>query len=255
LRILVTGTRSGLGKYVHENLGGLALTRHTPAEERKKIKNSIVDVIIHCAFNSRRGVNSDNLYQYIQDNVNLTEELVSIPHKKFIFISSIDVYPKRKGNHSEDEIIDIDSLNGIYGITKLMSESIIKNQCRNYLILRASALLGKYSRKNSLLRILEDKDCTLTLSGNSRFNYVLHSDVLDFIKFSIEHDIKGIYNLASSDNITLSEVAEMTDKKVKFGSYFYDAGNIDNSKISSVFPAFKKTSKEVIAQFIGERNE
>lgn len=251
--ILTTGISSGLGKYIYENLGGIGLTRYLSTEERERIKNRGADIIIHCAFNSRREINSDSLYHYLEDNVFLTKELVSFPHKKFIFLSSVDVYSKKAIIHSEDEIIDMDSISGIYGITKLMSESIVKNHCPNYLILRGAAFLGKYSRKNSLIKIIEDKECILTLSGNSIFNYVLHSDILDFIEFSIDYELKGIYNLASSETITLSEVADMLGKKVKFGTYFYDVAKIDNSKISSVFPAFKKTSKEVITQFIKEK--
>jgi len=250
-RVLTTGIFSGLGKYIHENLGGIGLTRATSPEDMEKIKNSGVDVIIHCAFNSHRGINSDSLYYYLEDNVFLTKKLVSIPHKKFIFLSSVDVYPKGVGVYSEEEIIDMDSISGIYGITKLMSESIVKTYCVNYLILRCTALLGKCSRKNWLIKIIEDDKYFLTLSGDSRFNYVLHSDILDFIKFSIDHELKGIYNLASSENITLLEITNMLGRKVKFGTYLYDVGNIDNSKISSVFPVFKKTSKEIVTQFIG----
>lgn len=252
MTILTTGSGSGLGRYIYENLGGIGLDRNTSSKEREKIKNKGVDVIIHCAFNSNKGINSNSLYPYFEDNVLLTKELISFPHKKFIFFSSVEVYPKNEKVHSEDEIVDVDSVKGIYGITKLLSESIIKHHCPNYLILRATALLGKYSRKNSLIKIIEDKDCILTLSGNSRFNYVLHSDVLDFIKLSIENDLKGIYNLASSGNITLSEVAERLGKKVQFGNYLYDVGNISNNKISALSPAFRKTSIEVINQFVEE---
>lgn len=252
MEILTSGILSGLGKYIYENLGGIGLTRSLRTEERERIKNRGVDIIIHCAFNSQREVDSDSLYHYLEDNLLLTKELVSFPHKKFIYLSSVDVYPKGADLHSEDEIIDMDSISGIRGITKLMSESIVKNHCENYLILRSSAFLGKYSRKNSLIKIIEDKECTLTLSGSSIFSYVLHSDVLDFIKFSIDRDLRGIYNLASSENVTLLEVADMLGKKVKFGTYFYDVGNVDNSRISSVFPVFRKTSKEMITQFVKE---
>jgi len=250
-RVLTTGILSGLVKYIHENLGGIGLIRTTSPEDMEKIKNSGVDVIIHCAFNSRRGINSNSLYYYLEDNVLLTEKLVSIPHKKFIFLSSVDVYPKGVGTHTEEEIIDMDSISGIYGITKLMSESIVKTHCGNYLILRGSTLLGKYSRKSSLIKIIEDDRCILTLSSDSRYNCVLHSDILDFIKFSIDHDLKGIYNLSSLENVTLLEVANTLGKKVKFGNYLYDVGNINNSKISYVFPVFKKTSKEIVTKFMG----
>ena len=255
MAVFTTGISSGLGRYIYENLGGFALTRSTSSEELEKIKTKGVDVLIHCAFNPSQIITSDSLYGCLQDNILLTKELVSFAHKKFIFISSVDVYPKDSKLHSEGEIIDMDSVNGIYGITKLMSESIVKNHCKNYLILRGTAFLGKHSRKNSLISIAEDEKCVSPLSGDSRFNYVLHSDILDFIKFSIKRDLKGIYNLASLDNITLQEAAGVLRKEVKFGNYFYDVGNIDNSKILSIFPSFSKTSKQVIEEFIKQKSK
>jgi len=250
VKILTTGINSGLGRCIYEDIRCLGLGRNTSIEEIERIKNDGVETIIHCAFNSNSQVNLNSLYQYLQDNVLLTKELISFPHKKFIFISSVDVYPKDVNLHLEDENIDMSAVNSIYGITKLMSESLVKKYCENYLILRASAMLGKYSRRNSLIRMIEDTECELTLSYNSRFNYILHSDILDFIKFSISHDIKGTLNVVSSENITLLEVADMLKKTIRFGKYFYDVGNINNSRISSVFPAFKKSSREIIFEFM-----
>lgn len=254
MNILITGSNSGLGKYLHKNLGGMGFDRNTSSEERERIKKEGADVIIHCAFNSSKEINSDSLYDYIEDNILLAKELVKLPQKKFIFISTIDVYPKDGKVHSEDEAIDVNSVEGLYATTKLVSESIVKRQCPNYLILRCGALLGKDSRKNSLIKIIEDKECVLTLSGNSKFNYVLHSDILEFIKFSIKKDIRGLYNAVSSESITLSEVAKIIRKKVSFGNYLYDAGEILNEKITSLVPSFKKTSKETISQFLKQWN-
>ena len=92
----------------------------------------------------------------------------------------------------------------------------------------------------------------LTLSTKSILNYILHSNVLDFIKLSIDKNLQGIYNLASSSNITLEAVANLFKKKVKFGDYLYNVGNIDNKKIALIFPAFKKTSKRVVLEFLKE---
>lgn len=250
MRLLTTGTSSGLGKYIYENLGGIGLTRTTSSEEIEKVRNDGIDTIIHCASNSGRGIDSEHIYHYIEDNVFLTKKLVSFPHKKFIFLSSVDIYPKGTMYHSEDEIIDIDSVKGIYGISKIISESIVKTHCKNYVILRCSSLIGKYSRKNSLIRIIENRSCTLTISSNSIYNCVLYTDLLDFITFSIDHDIKGIYNTVSSENVVVSEIVEILKKKAKFGTYFYNVGNIDNSKISTIFPSFKKTSREIVTQLI-----
>lgn len=253
LKILTTGVSSGIGKYIHENLGGIGLTRKCLKEEYEKVERTGVDVIIHCAFNSNKEIKAESLYNYVEDNVFLTKDLVSFPHKKFIYFSTVDVYPKNGITHSEEETIPADSIKGIYGISKLISESIIKESCRDYIILRPTALLGRYSRKNSLMKLMDDKDCILTLSGDSRLNYVLHTDILNFIKFALDEDLKGIYNISSGENVTLSEIADSLGKKVSFGTYCYDVGNISNNKISSIFPIFKKTSKEVVSQFIKER--
>lgn len=240
-RFLITGTASGLGKYLHEYLGGASLNR-------RKITTLGADVIIHCAFNSQQ--NPKDMEQYFRDNVLLTEELTKLLHKKFIFISSVDVYPKNSNRHTEDEIIDIHNVESLYAKTKLLSEDVVKKNCSNFLILRCSALLGKDARRNSLIKIIEEKNPTLTLSGDSMFNYILHEDVLSFIKVASEKDLQGIYNLASSKNITFKKVANLLKKEVTYGNYIYNVGDIDNTKIISISSNFKKTSEEVIRQFL-----
>lgn len=240
---LITGSSSGLGKYLHDQLGGSAFYR-----DGTNVKET--QVIIHCAFNRAKEVNSKNLYQYLLDNVFLTKKLAKIPHKKFIYISSVDVHPKNNEKHSESEVIDVDQVSGIYAITKLMSESIIQNFCPNFLILRCSMLLGRDSRENSLIKIIKEENPTLTLSAKSVFNFILHKDVLEFIKIATEKDIQGIYNIVSSNNITAREIAELLGKKVSYGNYIYNAGDIDNKKVSKLLPSFKKTSREVVNEFM-----
>ena len=248
--ILITGADSGLGKFLCQELKGIPLTRNTSAQEKSRIFKNSIDTIIHCAFNSTQSIALDFLFRYVDDNLLLTRELISIPHQKFIYLSTTDTYPKTNSSHSETERIEVENLQGIYPVTKLMSESLVAELSKNHLILRPTAMLGKYSRKNSLIRIKDEENCTLTLSEESTFNYVLHSDILEFIKIAINKDLQGIYNLASSENVTLSSVAQMLEKKVKFGSFNYMVGNINQNKASSVCSNFEKTSTEMIENFI-----
>ncbi len=247
--LLTTGTSSGMGKYIYERLGGVSLTRKTFCREFQKLEKKGVGTIIHCAFNSKRGINADTIHEYLKDNIFLTKKLVRLPHKFFIFFSSVDVYPKDGKRHSEKELIEIDAIKTLYGVTKLACEAIVKKNCKNFLILRCSGLLGATARCNSLTKILKGYS-SLTLSGDSKFNYVLHADVLNFIKKALEHKIMGVYNLASAKNMTLSEIAKLCGKKIKFGKYHYDCGNVDNSKASALDSAFKKTTREVIEEFV-----
>lgn len=246
---LVSGTLSGLGKDVFDKFGGVSWNRDIKKAEQKKLQKKGVDIIIHSAFNSGKNIDDSVLYKYLEDNILLTEKLTKIPHKKFIYISTVDVYPKDSKMHNEDEIINLNEVDGIYPLTKLMAEAMIKN-LPDFLILRCSALLGKNSRKNSLMKIIEDKSPVLTLTSLSQFNYVLNETVLDFIKFALEKNLKGIYNLASSQNITLLSISKLLGKKVKYGEYYYNSGKIDNSKVVNIFPEFKKTSLEVVKNFV-----
>ncbi len=92
----------------------------------------------------------------------------------------------------------------------------------------------------------------LTLAASSVMNYVLHSQVADFIKYAVENNLRGIYNVASVENITLGRVADLLNRKARFGTYRYTVGEISNRKISSVSPTFKRTSEDIVREFISE---
>ncbi len=251
-RFLISGTKSGLGKKLHQRFGGMSWTRETSLNQIDP-KHFRTNVIIHCAFNSKPPT-PENLSSYIDDNYGLTKKLLEVIHDKFIFISTIDVYSKDEQLHQEDEVLDMRQPREIYPWTKLASEVAVTKKSNNFLILRCSALLGQYSRPNSLTRILDNDRSGLSLAPTSMFNYVLHSDISDFIKLAIDQDLTGIFNIMSSRNIVLSEVAKLSKRQVNYGEYVYNCGQIDNAKVVSVFPAFNKTSAEVIKEFISQRN-
>jgi nucleoside-diphosphate-sugar epimerase len=246
---LITG---GFGRFLYKHFGGIGFDRNMPLDKFEDIRREDTDVIIHCASQPPRTVTSSSLYSFIDDNVLLTERVVGLRHKKFVFISSADVYPKTNISHNEEEDISLGSIANFYAASKLMSESIVMKTCPNYLILRCVALLGAHSRQNSLIKISEEASPVLTLSSDSIMNYVRHSQVADFIKYAAKNDLRGVYNVASTENITLGRVADLLKKKVRFGSHPYRVSNISNRKISSVFPSFKRTSEDIVHQFIKE---
>lgn len=253
---LITGIKNGIGRYLFQALGGVGLSRQTSKEEFESIKKKGADVIIHCAFNSRRDIDSNTLFGYADDNIFLTQRLTEVPHKKFILFSTVDVYPKDGRSHMEEEVISVDDSFSLHGLTKAVSESIVRRVCSDFLILRLSTLLGPFMRPNSLIRMMQDEDCVLTLAGDSALNYVSYSDVLHFLKTAIEKGHKGIFNVLSTENIRLDEIAaRILKKKVIFGSYHYEVGHIDTAKIKGIIPSFSETSFDVIRHFLKERRE
>lgn len=252
--VLVTGVKSGIGKYLHEQIGGTGFTRQSDIRE---LKSQFFDVIIHCAFNylPTRFVTSENLMQYYSDNVLLTQELLQVPHRYFVFFSTVDLYPLDGQAHSEDEILCADQTRSIHGTTKLLSELLVSSKTEKFLILRPASLLGSHMRKSACLRVIEDEHPVLNLHPDSVFNFVLYSDVLGFIKTALLRGETGIFNIASYGSIKLIKIADILGKDVAFGDYLYETVNISTQKSIRIYPALNKSSEDVLNKFLAEKRQ
>ena len=237
-RVLVTGAGSGLGKYIASQIECVAMTRENCQEILSKYKTKPFDLIIHCAFNSTKDTN--DYYGLLEDNVFLTRSVSLLPHHKFVFLSSIDVY--------RDE-------SSLYKTTKLMAESIVKRLTTRTLILRCGAILGETMRKNNFRKIIEDENPEVSLSGKSTFNYILQEDILSFIKMSYMSKYNGIVDFISSGNVDFKQVADLLKKEVKFGEYTYKTPNLPNQELVEVFPTAALSSEDNIRRYLRNRNE
>ena len=221
MRTLITGARSGLGKYLSEQIESDTLNR---SDELLDIGEQY-DLIIHCANNGNHYTWGDVEYDFYKDNIFFTRDVARIPHKKFIHISTYDI--------EEDTP---------YSAAKRISETIVSTISQNYLIIRPSSLLGKTMKENTFTKILDGKPVYLT--EDSVMNYITHEDVLKVIEAEYPYD--GIVYLCSNENITLGEIADLVDKKIEFGDYKCDT--------PCVFTDYntERTSKDNVTKFIEE---
>ncbi len=247
-KLLVSGTESGLGAAVHRALGGAALTRATRLDELAA--GAPYDAIIHCAFGAQKLVTPATAHAYLDDNLLLTERLLGIPHRKFVFISSIDIYPPPRQDAKEDDDYDLARLAGPYPFVKLFSDALVRARCADHLILRPTSLLGPTMRPSTTVRVLTEARPRVFLHPSSRFNFVLHDDIVAFIARALSAGIAGVYNVASSGLVTLGAIAERLGLGVTFGDHVYDAGEISNAKIAAIEPAFRRSSAETLNRFI-----
>lgn len=249
--ILVSGCNSGLGRYCYEKFQAQGLHRNSDFRDFLRLaEQQPFDAIIHCAWNTNAATMKNNFQQYLNDTLILTEKLLTLPTKLFVFISTIDVYPLTNTFHDEEECIDISQIKTVYGQMKYVTEQYIQSKTKNFLIIRPSALLGEYAKPNSLMKILSQDKPTLSLSEKSEFNYVLHADLAEFIALAMEQDIRGIYNFVAQDNITLAQVCEKYARKADFGSYEYQTQAVSTDKIDDLKSGLLKTSVLAIEQFI-----
>ena len=227
MKVLITGTNSGLGSWLSKQflncdkfMRGCDLEDFPEkdwAPDGSAYAYKPYDLIIHCAAVVSHCDWSNVEQDLFEDNVFLTRELTKIPHKKFILMSSID-----------------EAKDSPYGVTKRISEIIVKSLCDDYLILRPSALLGEEMKKNTFQKIVSGEDIALT--PNTIMNYISYEDVLD----AIHSDISGTKVLRSDKDISIKEVVDIFDKDLKYGDIHYEVEYV-KSDINT-----NKTSKDNI---------
>jgi nucleoside-diphosphate-sugar epimerase len=226
-KVLITGSQSGLGQFLSEKIKDCVMLTRLNKEE--VLKDS-VDVIIHCAFDSSRKIVDH--YKYVDDNILLTKDLTKIPHKKFVYISSLEVYQQK---------------DSFYKFSKILAESIVTEKGCNPLILRCSSLLGTTMRSNTFNKLCSFRNSKvygpyLSLRENSEFNFIRHQDVFDSIISLINSDAEGIIDCCSQTTITLKEVANQIGALPYYGPHIY--------KVPRRKGCIDKTSKEAIEAYL-----
>ena len=248
--ILVTGARSGLGNAVHRALGGIAFVRGTAIDDPAILAAAPFDAIVHCAVNAAKYVSMQTAFDYMNDNFLLTQRLVDIPHRKFVFVSTLAVYPPTGRAVSEDEDVDLMPLTGPYAFTKLFSDLYVQKRASNPLILRTTTLLGPAIRPNTVLRALTQHDCQLFLAADARYNFVLHDDIVDFIVKAMDTGICGAFNIGSEGLVILSDIVDQLGLSVRYGDYHYDIGPVDVRRAGALHAAFARPSWQTLNRYI-----
>ena len=212
-KFLITGIGSGLGKYLYNTIpGALGLDRNN----FNLIKHEDFDVIIHCAFNKENAIT--NYKTYLDDNIFLTQRLKKLNYSKFIYISTVDVYQENPT---------------MYAHFKRFSETLLN---KNDLILRCPMMLGDTMKPNHATKIKDNIE-SLGLSGESKFNYLLMSDLLEFFISKDYKQYNGVIDFVANGLVKLEDVKQHFNSTTKLGEYVYE----NNLEFSN--PIFKLTEK------------
>lgn len=244
MKLLVTGTGSGLGRHVLHALGGIAFDRARPIAEAAA--NGPFDAIVHCAFRAARDIPPAQIESYLDDNAVLTRRLLEIPHRTFVLLSTVDLYPREGGPYAENFPLFADETHGIYALSKMLSEHFVRAAGPDHVILRPASLLGPFARPNTLMRLMTTPETRVALTPDSRFNAVDHADIGDFIAAALREGWRGTFNIAAADCLTLAEAAALTGCSVAFGDVRYTVPLVDASRAAVLHPAFRRGSREVL---------
>ena len=231
MNIIISGTTSGLGKFLYKNIKKAKKFKRNKKKEIKKY-----NLFVHCGFFKKKNkkITQKQFQKLEKETLNNLYKILSYNCKRIIFISTIEINNKRINKHP-------------YAYLKRKCEKIILKNKKN-IVFRVGFLAGKDMRKNTLYKLVNAKSKTkITLSKNSSFYITSYNDVLLAIKkINKNNSIKGgIYNLISSNKFYYNS---KHNKNIIYGKYSYNVKNLSNNKFEKNFKFKTKKLKKIILE-------
>ena len=198
-----------------------------------------------------------NKYPDIDDyNINKIKNILNtISVKRFILISTIDVYENVNNEYDEDYDPNF-TINHKYGTNRYLFENYIKNKFPNYHIIRLPAIFGLGIKKNIIYDLINNNQIE-NIPLNSKFQWYSLTWIKDDIRDIINKNIKLI-NLFPEPletqkiiNLFRYEPNKFTNDKVIFyntrSKYFltgYNKTNEESLEEIKKFIDFSKINKQ-----------
>lgn len=151
------------------------------------LNNTNSERIICSALPAAKWLANKNPQDDYENMMRLCDSLLNLKTKKFVLISTIDVYPDLQGF---DESYDFPKKpNHAYGSNRLKFEEFIKNNFSSHYILRLPALFGDGLKKNIIFDLIND-NCLQTINPLSSFQWYPLSRLKNDIELVERHELK-----------------------------------------------------------------
>lgn len=234
-KILISGTSTGLGKYLNKKFKAVKYKRKSDIKYYKKRK---WDLIIHCGFYS-----GDKIDEYIEC-IKHTKLILQLNFKKIVFISSTAVYENQKSKREEKYNIYTNLKKSDYANTKIICENLMP---KNSLILRLGTILGKEMRKNNIYKLLYNKKPKLSISKNSIYSFITYNEIFGFIKLALNKKLEGKFNFLRNDYTPINNFSKKINKRVLWGDYLFICTKAPNQKILKFINLNAKSSVDIFS--------
>lgn len=181
------------------------------------LKGSNCDLFINANGNSKKYLANDDPKLEFQSSVaSVKNSLVDFTFKKYIFLSTSDVYPDCSTPLStrEDLVINV-TQQSAYGFHKFMAELCVQNYANEWLIVRQGGFVGSGLKKNPVYDILNTKKIWIHPESELQF---INTDISAqlVMKLSELNISNQIFNLTSKGVIKIKEIMQFLDKEVLF---------------------------------------
>ncbi len=220
----------------------------------ESFKGKSYDALINANGNSKRfWANEHTLEDFAASTESVYRSLLDFEFGTYVYISSSDTYPDHRTptTTKEDQAID-PALLSPYGFHKYLSEQIVRNRAKSFLIFRSSLILGSALKKGPIYDIVMGNQLFITL--DSRLQAITTEAAGGAIEAVLESSAKNIiYNMGGRGVFPLSRAGEYFGKtpqvslEAKTQEY-----EMDVSRLSTLYQL--KTSEEYIRDFISEHH-
>lgn len=240
---------SDLIRYFSKNFQVIPISRKNYNSNIGKV----FDIVINANGNSRRfWANQNPADDFFASTVSVMKSIFDFPCKKYIYLSSSDVYENHTGSSYTKEDMEINQVNlSVYGLHKLLSELIIKKYKEKFLILRLSMVLGANLKKGPFYDILQNNP--LYISLNTKLQLITTRAIFEIIKILLENNlINEVINIGGVNTFSFKKIHQYFDQKIKISSVAEkQIYQMNIEKLKQFYPALK-TSEEYLKEFLSK---
>lgn len=248
--IAIIGADGMLGSDLVHYLGKRFSITPITKESYNTYLNKSFNVIINANGNSKRfWANKNVLEDFRLSTESVYSSLFDFQYKRYIYISSSDVYENHTNTDSTKETEQVNSNElSCYGFHKYLSELIIMKYAMNYIILRSSLILGRNLKKGPIYDIVHDQP--LFISRESKIQMITTLAISDIINLFIQRNIfRTILNIGGEGTVNFSSIDKAFNRKIAYAAktelQTYEM-NVD--KLKEIFPL--KTSREYLREYL-----
>lgn len=180
-------------------------------------KGTECSLLINANGNSKKYLADKNPVLDFELSVNsVLDSLINFKYKKYIYLSSGDVYLDQSTPEvtKEDQVLDISNLSR-YGLHKAIAEQLVKNYAPNWLIFRMGGFIGKNLAKNAVFDLLNNYD--VWLSSKSELQFICTDEAAKIILNIAAQDLNyEVINLGGDGVINIDAIYKKTGSTSKY---------------------------------------
>ena len=248
--IAVIGSNGMLGSDLVSYLSSINSITGINRDNYSNLIGSTFDCIINANGNSKRfWANKHVLEDFTRSTISVYKTIVDFTCKIYIYISSSDVYENHTSSEFtlENQSINPDNVSA-YGLHKYLSECIVRNHNKYYLILRSSMILGKNHKKGPIYDILHKHP--LYITRESKLQLITTKEVARIIDFLLTNKIsREIFNMGGKGAVSFKNI----DAKVRMPVTFMkkiekQEYEMSVAKLGKIYPL--ETSTNYLVEFL-----